>query len=240
MFYRDLDSELKHDWVFDSQANIQQLLDDNGIVFLENIKCKNEILNKVSDLGEIFFHHDSMADGLTHIVNYVDSDNVQKAALANHLGLTQRALIPHTDRSGMSTPPSLLVFWFERQSQSGGSSLFVDSHRVFEELSIQNPEAAEILTRPNSVVFKSEKGLLESSIFEVEQQKLFVRFRFDKMVYFSTDVSKVMPELLEMIKKCTITRKLVPGSGYILDNRRWLHGRTHFFGERSAYRLLMK
>ncbi|MFI3046482.1 TauD/TfdA family dioxygenase [Pseudomonas coronafaciens] len=240
MLYMDLDSELKYDWLFDSQVKIQQLLDKSGAVFLEDIKSKNEILNKVSDLGEIVFHHDSMADGLTHIVNYIDSNNIQNAALANHLGLTQRALIPHTDRSAMAAPPSLLIFWVERQSHNGGSSLFVDGHKVFEELSIQNPEATEILTRPNSVVFKSEKGLLESSIFEVDQQKLSMRFRFDKMVYFSTDVSQVMPDLLGVIRKCTITRKLVPGSGYILDNRRWLHGRTHFFGERSAYRLLMK
>lgn len=239
MFYKDLDSEVKHDWSFNHPTQIKQTLQNDGLIILENIKNKQDFLAQVSHLGEIVYHFDSMADGLTHIVNQAQT-NKKDAALSNHLGLTQGALIPHTDRSGMETPPSLLAFWIESQSHNGGSSLFVDSHLVFEELSVINPEATQILTRPKSVVFKSEKGLFESSIFEVDEQNLYVRFRFDKMVYFSTEVSQVMPDLLKMIEKCTIRRKLGAGSGYILNNRRWLHGRTHFFGDRSAYRLLMK
>ncbi|MDR2248961.1 TauD/TfdA family dioxygenase [Acinetobacter sp.] len=240
MFYKDIFSGVKHDWSLNNQTHIQQSLQDDGLIILENITSKEDFLAQISHLGEIVYHFDSTEDGLTHIVNYAETHNRADAALSNRLGLTQGALTPHTDRSGLETPPSLLAFWIESQSHNGGSSLFVDSHLVFEELSVINPEATQILTRPNSVIFKSEKGLLESSIFEIDQQNLYVRFRFDKMVYFSTEVSQVMPDLLKMIEKCTIRRKLGAGNGYILNNRRWLHGRTHFFGDRSAYRLLMK
>lgn len=240
MLYKELDSKQIQQWSFDKKAQIQQLLSDQGIVFIENINDSQDFLKEVCSLGEILFHHDSMENGLTHIVNNPYSNKRQDAAILNHLGLTQGALIPHTDRSGLAAPPTILAFWIESQSHNGGSSLFVDSHQVFEELSIFNPEIIEILSRPKSVVFKSENGLLESSIFEINNETLYVRFRFDKMVYFSTEVWQVIPELLNMIKKCTIKQKLVSGSGYILNNRRWLHGRTHFFGERSAYRLLLK
>jgi hypothetical protein len=110
---------------------------------------------------------------------------------------------------------------------------------LFDEVSAQIPAAIEALTRPRSVVFKSENGLIEGSIFFLCGDNFSVRFRFDRMVYLSPDVASVMPRFLEIIKQFTIMKRLGSDEGYLLDNHRWLHGRTHFSGTRSAYRLLL-
>ncbi|WP_185019851.1 TauD/TfdA family dioxygenase [Pseudomonas brassicacearum] len=214
---------------------------EHGIVLFKRVKSSNDFLSRFSTLGEIYRHNDYLPSGLTHITyGYENKDKEPvNAANTNKLGFTQGALIPHTDRSGLPVPPRLLAFWVEQQSGVGGSSLFSDGHRIFEKLSAYSPNVIEILTRPKSVVFKSETGFFEGSILYVEEGKLSIRFRFDRMVYLSPDVASVIQLFLDTIKSEMITVRLAENEGYLIDNHRWLHGRTHYSGARSAYRLLL-
>jgi alpha-ketoglutarate-dependent taurine dioxygenase len=65
-----------------------------------------------------------------------------------------------------------------------------------------------------------------------------MRFRHDDLARFSPAVISILPQLLELIHARTRRFTLNPGQGYILQNGRWLHGRTAFVGRRQMYRVL--
>lgn len=229
-----------HSW--EPSQGIEKLseeINQRGLVLIKNISKSEQFLVLFSSLGKIYHHADSFSNGLTHIKYDGESVSRSNAAEVNKLGLTQGALVPHTDRSGIELPPRLLALWIERQSRIGGASIFADGQQIFEEISAHFPEAIEILSRPKSVVFKSESGLIEGSIFQICGDEFFMRFRFDRMVYLSPDVAEVMPIFLETLRKCLVKIRLNSNEGYLIDNHKWLHGRTHYSGFRSAYRLLI-
>jgi alpha-ketoglutarate-dependent taurine dioxygenase len=218
---------------------LRHLFNDSGLVMLDGIQDSEHFLDSMKGLGNVHHHVDSLPNGLTHVRSATHAVDRSEAADLNRLGLTQDGLVPHTDRSSLPNPPRLLAFWIERQSSVGGSTLFVDGHRLFDDLSAREPAAIDVLMRPRSVVFKSEAGLREGSLFAMNGDRLTVRFRLDRMVYMSPDVAAVVPTLMTLMRASTIKMRLAARQGYLIDNHRWLHGRTHFHGERSAFRLLL-
>lgn len=208
-----------------------------GLVFLDGIKTEKALLHALSPLGSVFRHRDSLENGLTHVTT--SGNDLASASRTGKLGFTQAGLIPHTDRSGAPHPPNMLAFWIENQATISGTSLFVDGLTLFEKMSLHFPSQLAALCRPNSAIFKSENGYVESSIFSTDNDRLSIRFRFDQMIFLSPDAAKAVEVLLPLIRESSLTKKLTAKQGYILDNTRWLHGRTHFVGARSAYRLLL-
>jgi alpha-ketoglutarate-dependent taurine dioxygenase len=209
-------------------------------VLLRGLRDACHFSETLSTLGNVYRHPHSRSDGLTHLVSESDDFELLQAAETNRLGMTESALTPHTDRSGMDDPPRLLGFWIESQSSVGGASTFVDGHRLIEDLSTHEPDSIRILTRPKSVIFRSEDGLREGEIVELSGEKLRLRFRFDRMVYFAPDVAELIPRLNDLIREQAKLVRLRAGEGYLVDNHRWLHGRTHFSGRRSCYRILLR
>ena len=208
-----------------------------GLVFLEGFEKPEELLRTLSPLGTVYHHRDSLANGLTHVAT--SEDDAQSAAGAGKLGFTKDGLVPHTDRSGANDPPNMLAFWIERPAAISGASLFVDAFALFEVMSCRFPNELAVLCRPNAAIFKSETGYLESSVFSTEGERLRIRFRFDNMMFLSPDAAKAVDVMLPVIRELSAIKRLHAGQGYLLDNLRWLHGRTHFVGARSAYRLLL-
>jgi len=45
--------------------------------------------------------------------------------------------------------------------------------------------------------------------------------------------------MLPVVRELSLIKRLRAGQGYLIDNLRWLHGRTYVVGTRSAYRLLL-
>ena len=208
-----------------------------GLVFLEGIEKAEVLLQTLSPLGTVYYHRDSLANGLTHVST--SASGLECAGDEGRLGFTQDGLTPHTDRSGTEDPPNALAFWIERQAAISGASLFVDGFALFEEMSCRFPAELVALCRPKSAIFKSEKGFIESSVFSTVGESLQVRFRFDQLMFLSPEAAKAVEIMLPVLRQLSLQRRLRAGQGYLIDNMRWLHGRTHFVGDRSAYRLLL-
>ncbi|HWP19352.1 MAG TPA: TauD/TfdA family dioxygenase [Burkholderiaceae bacterium] len=216
---------------------LQKRFDEAGLVLLRGVKSQLHLLDIAGVLGTVFRHPHAAPDGLTHVKAAHQWDSADAEA-RNEVGLTSSALTPHTDRSGMDRPPNVLGFWIEHQSAIGGSSTFVNGAKLIEELSVEDPQAVRALTRPKSVAFKSEAGLSEGQIVSFTDKGLLLRFRYDKMVYMAPDVAGVLPLLNRLMTRLAERFSLNDGEGYIVNNHSWLHGRTHFHGCRSAYRVL--
>jgi alpha-ketoglutarate-dependent taurine dioxygenase len=66
-----------------------------------------------------------------------------------------------------------------------------------------------------------------------------LRYRRDDFAFFSSTVIKELGRFDDLAARCSFSIKLSAGEGYVINNRRWLHGREAFSGEREFLRLLV-
>lgn len=219
-----------------AEEQIAHALATNGIVTFDAIQSKEELLHLCRRLGTIVKHRDADESGLTRIVKREDIPYIEgyQAFSASHLTL-------HTDGTSIPDPATLVVLWCTQPAQEGGISLFVDGKLLYQVLARDYPEILRMLSTPRSAIFAGTKSPLYSSIFSMpECGTVCIRFRYDSLVYYTAPTCTVLPTFLELLDHSTISFTLHKHQGYILHNKRWLHGRTAFCGEREMYRVLIQ
>ena len=223
-----------------SQENVEEIirgnLENRGLITFDQINSVEELRLFCSKLGKSLTHRDSDEYGVTQIVNReapMPGDGYQ--------AFTNSALTLHTDGSSVAEPATLVVFWCAEPGETGGLSLFVDGKQVYQHLATQYPSILQTLARPRSVIFAGAETPLESAIFStLPGGKLCIRFRYDSLGYYSAPVSNALPIFLGLLDQHKIMFALQKHQGYIVQNGRWLHGRTAFSGGREAYRMLIQ
>ena len=212
----------------------QIALSETGLVtFLAS--GREAFLRQVSAIGDVVPHRDSNRDGVTVVA--FDPD---LAGNQGYAAMSCGPLRPHTDSSGLPSPPGAVALYCEESSGSGGETFLVDGYQLHESLSHDHPLTLEALTRAASVVFRSGDSLYNGAIFEqTVRGKLAVRLRLDDLGYFSADLVPHMLILQQYIQHLGLTLNLTRGQGYIIDNLRFLHGRRPFHGKRRMLRLLV-
>lgn len=209
-------------------------LEKDGLVTFDSISDKQRFLRLGCEIGTIFPHRDSDQDGLT-LITAKQYDNIKKG----FAGFAQNELVLHTDRSGVLTPPLLLLTYCSKPAVRGGLSVMSDGRKIYNQLLSECPKMLEILCTPESVILGGGDNLFVGSVFtRLADGQVSIRFRYDSLGYFSAPVSSVIAKFVEIINANSFAFKLEQGQGYILQNTRWLHGRTEFEGERELYRLL--
>ncbi len=179
--------------------------------------------------ARIVLHPDSGLDGVT----VIEDRGQRVAALA---GFSRAALALHTDRSGVADPPDLLLTVCGAGPSSGGELLLADGRTVYLDLAREAPAALAALATPRSALFGGADGHL-GSVFAPHGARVAVRLRLDSLVRFSPAVAPHIPTLRAAIDRHTITVPARAGIGYVLDNRRWLHGRRRYTGGRLMFRV---
>lgn len=223
-----------------SQENAEEIivssLETQGLVTFDKIHSIEELRLFCAKLGKSLVHRDSDEHGVTRIVKHevlLSKDGYQ--------AFTDAALTLHTDGSSIAEPAILVVFWCAEPGETGGLSLFVDGKHIYRLLVTQYPDVFQTLARPRSVIFAGAKAPLESSIFStLPGGKICIRFRYDSLGYYSAPVSSVLPIFLDLLDQHKIMFALQKHQGYIVQNWRWLHGRTTFSGGREMYRILLQ
>lgn len=217
-----------------AEERIARALAQDGLVTFDSIQSCGELLQLCRRIGTIVKHRDADETGLTRIVKRSDMQSGEgyQAFTSSHLTL-------HTDGSSIAEPPTLVVLWCERPAAEGGASLFVDGKQLYQVLASDYPQVLETLSTPNSALFAGAEPQVYSSIFsKVADGSICVRFRYDGLGYYAAHVCSVLPTFLELLERHTLAFPLQKQQGYILQNGRWLHGRTAFRGEREMYRVL--
>lgn len=116
----------------------------------------------------------------------------------------------------------------------------IDGCSVYNDLAMNNPEAAHALSQPRTALFGGAAGYLGSIFEHAQRGRIRVRYRNDGLVKYSPEITRFLPVLTASIKRHTTCFTLEPGQGYVLHNHRWLHGRTAFTGDRVMYRLSLE
>ncbi len=215
-------------------ASINSDINSFGISLIKDLNNKAAMLELSSKFGVIFDHPDSGEDGVTVIIPKKDCG-------PNTLGLSQSNLIPHTDRSIMTIPPHLLLNVMVHPAKKGGESIFIDGYELFRRLKIVDYELWQATQQYRSIIFSDGKQEVPGQIFnQLTAHSLIIRFRFDSNIYFNAVIASKLNTLLNVIHTLQQSLTLEPGTAYLINNHRWLHGRTAFEGEREVWRTLIQ
>ena len=207
-------------------------LRQGGFALLDGVPDADALLTVAKSIGVVVPHRDSRTDGVT-----VLADRGMGADRGGFAGFGREELVPHTDRSGIARPPGLLMMACAQPAQQGGACVVADSSAVYADLAENEPEALNALSAPRSALFGGAAGYLGSVFTPEPDGRITVRLRLDDLARFSPEAARWCATLRSTIERHLITVALRAGQGYVLDNRRWLHGRRAFAGDRIHYRV---
>lgn len=216
------------------QAAIVDRLAGRGLVTFDRIFGRNGALTLMRSFATVLQHRDSDPGGVTVLTASEPLARVR----SGFAGFTSQELKPHTDGSSLPRPPTLVMLVCAVPAGEGGTTEAIDG--------------AGSLRLAGGRSARSVAGVADAAIGAVREgcgsSRVGIRagrrrwrvhpFRHDDLARFSPAVTAVLPQFLEVIRTRTVRFMLGPGQGYVLQNGRWLHGRTGFSGRRRMHRIL--
>ncbi|WP_329060593.1 TauD/TfdA family dioxygenase [Amycolatopsis sp. NBC_01480] len=215
----------------DDVGELAACLAAHGVARFDGVPDERTLLELAGRLGAVVAHRDSGQDGMTVI-----SNRAAGAAGPVRAGFTDRPLLPHTDGSDRHRPPHLMMLVCERPGR-GGQCVVVDGQAVHADLAATAPDALADLSAPRSAYFGGAAGLVGQVFEPYPDGHISLRLRLDKLARFSPRAQRALPVLRAAIDRHLVTFPLDAGAGYVVNNRRWLHGRRSFTGDRVMCRV---
>jgi alpha-ketoglutarate-dependent taurine dioxygenase len=211
---------------------ISARLTADGIVTFDGVRSRGHFATITATLLRPWRHRDAGPDHVTAI-----EPRTQMAALPGCVGFSLAELCPHTEASATAEPPGLVALSCEQPAPAGGVSFLVDAAAVYRELADLRPTALAALSADDAAVFGGDAGFRGPVFDRRVDGRVQVRLRLDNLASF--DVSEAaLAELRSAISRHTRWLPLTAGQAFVIDNRRILHGRTAFSGQRRVYRML--
>lgn len=201
-----------------------------GVVLLSEIQNEQYLAELISRFCDI--HKNTDNESITYLsATTNNTDNNQR-------GFTNLALYPHTDRSSIENPPNMLaLFCLESNASNDGKCLLVDGYLIAKQLHEKFPDTLEKLRKPNSAIFSDGTVAHTGSIIDCDNNHFTIRFRFDQYGFFNSELIKHLDIFKRCVEENMVTFKLQRHEAYIINNRRWLHGREAFSGNRTMCRI---
>jgi alpha-ketoglutarate-dependent taurine dioxygenase len=218
----------------DGRTTLLDRLADHGLATFDHIDARQEALALLRSIARVVPHRDSDPDGVTVLTASEPTAEVR----SGYAGFSSRGLVPHTDGSSLPRPPTLILLLCVSPAANGGATEVVDGRDLYNSLAVEAPQVLRELVTPRSALFGKGTGHLGSVFERVGRQAMCIRFRYDDLARFSPATTAVLPRFVELMRSRTLRFTLGPGQGYVLQNGRWLHGRTGFHGRREMYRIL--
>ena len=215
-------------------GELAAVLARDGVALFDGVRTEPQLLQLAARLGQLAPHRDSVSSGLTVI-----ADRGNARPTTGQGGFSRHALAPHTDSSHLPRPPLLVAMTCIQTAKRGGDCILVDGCAVHHDLATNAPEALADLSAQRGAYFGGAAGIV-GNVFEPDPCGLVgIRLRRDELARFSPQTQRRLAVLAQVIDRHTITLPTRAGSGYVVNNRRWLHGRTAFTGTRTMYRALI-
>ncbi|AUY48402.1 TauD/TfdA family dioxygenase [Streptomyces sp. CB01881] len=210
------------------------VLRERGLVRLGRLGGREDVLYAAGRLMVgLWPHRDADPDGLTVI-----RDTGRHDGRAGFAGLGRGDLDLHTECAQQPQPPRLLLLACARAGDAGGESLLTDGRAILSELAEFHPAALEALSAPRAAFFGGADGHFAPVLEQLAGGRWHLRLRQDSLARFSPEAEAHLPALRRAIERHTTRLRLAAGQGIVLDNHRFLHGRTAFRGERLLLRAL--
>ncbi|WP_338483878.1 TauD/TfdA family dioxygenase [Streptomyces sp. SCSIO 75703] len=218
---------------FDRTTTVMELLRTRGIATVDGLNTRAAVLAFARQVMTLVPHPDSDSDRLTTI-----RDRGAASRRPGLAGLGTGELLAHTERSSLPRPPRLMLLVCQQPAASGGDVLLTDGRALHALLLEHAPRALEMLALPGTAYY-GDGGGHPSQIFTRHRGKrVSIRLRQDALAAFSPLLTPHLPHLRTAIEALQQRITLDVGQGYLIDNSRWLHARTGFYGDRVCLRAL--
>ncbi|MCK8494901.1 MULTISPECIES: TauD/TfdA family dioxygenase [Spirosoma] len=218
-----------------NEESILDALDKHGIITFNGIFEIDCFLDLCSKIGPLFNHPDADVNGLTQITHKVDG--IDRPGVP---GLTDKNLVPHTDRATVADPPFYTSLLCIKTAAHGGDTILADGKEIYDVMKNRFPSELSLLEQPDGAIFGRGSHQYSSAIFNSQgSASKYIRFRYDDIAYFSAEIIQALSVFLTLVYQCQHVFKLDNGQGYIVQNGRWLHGRHSFEGDRLMNRALI-
>ncbi|WP_367132806.1 MULTISPECIES: TauD/TfdA family dioxygenase [Streptomyces] len=163
-------------------------------------------------------------------------DTRKDAHRADGAVLTRAPLDLHTCGAALREPPRLVLVACIHKASTGGATLLTDGRAVFDDLVRERPDAAHALSLPGAALFGRGPDAFAAPVLQVlADQRRIVRLRQDGLIRWPEHTQPHVPALRSRLTHYQRAIKLRPGEGFLLDNSRWLHGRTAFTGRNRLF-----
>lgn len=216
---------------------ISHELRDYGIVLIRHVPHREKLSCVGSALGDVEQPRE-VGEGPFSVITAREDVISQRESFSSADGYSSKALPLHTDRSAKKNPPDILICVVEKQSSTDGESTLCDGKQVAEHVKSENPEFFHLLlTTP--VHFQFKDGSLSAPLLEEKNGVFSWRLRQDGQIFLPLALVEHWKYFLQVLLQFTYTLRFEEGEGYVLNNKRWFHGRNCFEGERRVIRLLI-
>jgi len=210
-------------------------LKNDGIVLIDNLKSKNDIIRLSKKIGRIYFHPHSNHNGITYINNKgIDNRRVDS-------GFKNNKLLLHTDRgiTEGGKPPKYLILYCRTQSRKGGENILSDGYKFIKSIK-KYKYLYNYLRNNNKLIYNNGIEIYKKSIIKKIKQNYILRIYLDKRVVKNSLFYKNIKLISHILYSHSVKIKLKKNQAIILNNWRWIHGRDSFYGNREILRILIK
>jgi alpha-ketoglutarate-dependent taurine dioxygenase len=211
---------------------VASALRERGIATFEGIAGRDDLGIAAAAFMRTRTHRDAEPDSITDI-----RPDARRERQSSGIGFSRVEVAPHTEGMSLEQPPSLLLLACASPALSGGDTVLADGLAVFHHLERTDPEALTVLNRPGAIAFGVDR-YQAAAFTKVAHGRVAQRYRDDDLAAVTYSDQWAWEQLRVAIHRCQMRFKLSAGQGLVLDNTRWLHGRTGFDGERLMYRLI--
>lgn len=203
-----------------------QELEEQGFAVIENAGFEDP--NKILETTMADIAHPISYLGLPMVMDLQPQPGYQPASFAG-TGVFNL----HTDLTWHEKPPKYLgMYCVAYESAGGGIPLLSDGWKAFHDLD----EADQMALQKDSVSFTPPSHIdypdLSGPIISGESERPFVRFRYDML----TDPAPYVTRYDQAVNRHVFEVRVSPGSIFIFDNYRMLHGRTELQGGMTSDR----
>jgi alpha-ketoglutarate-dependent taurine dioxygenase len=221
-----------------SEVNVSKITEQfrlNGFAFVQGVEHRDLFIQLLSSFGEIFRHPDAAPDGVTEL-----KPDAQKAQNLGAAGFNRHKLELHTDRSNIKHPPQIIAMLYRKNTGIGDDAIFVDGAELYRLLRENHPATFRWARSANAVAFNDGRSEYSGPIFDDANDKTVrLRFRADDFGFFPLPHFPELQTFLRCAHSLAKVHRPADNDVVILDNTRWLHGRTQYEGSREVWRILV-
>lgn len=146
----------------------------------------------------------------------------------------------HSDFGYSNNEPDIILLYCEKQAETGGESIIVTCDSIINHLNNTHGNIYKILYEEDSITYIRENNAVTKSFFCKRKSIDNISFSLfsNKILAKSNDHASLFNEIINYTHKTENQTwlKINHGDCLILNNRRVLHGRNAFYGDRLMKR----
>ncbi|MGK5543539.1 TauD/TfdA family dioxygenase [Streptomyces sp. URMC 127] len=219
-------------WDGDGLKVIVEQLERTGLVTLTGLTTAQDVADFAAQVMDTSPYPGAGPYGLHGIC-----DTREHAHRIDGAVLTRGPVDLHTCGATLRWSPRLVLLACAQKARTGGEVLLADGRALNVDLLRSRPDAAQALSLPRAAYFGSGTQAFFAPVFKIRAGRLSaVRLRQDGFLRWPEHTQPYVPVLRSLLARHQQAISLRSGEAVLLDNARWLHGRTGFTGNRLFYR----